>query len=145
MAKRNAWHNVNGVILCTTIFYTKLQIFLIKSYNVATSFPCVINLVTDIDDWLYQMVLCDAEIEDWAFKRVLSQRNSKETKCYSIWARLKYRGNTLSKPLSWPDECRPRFYLGKDEVGCGNTPSLMHGSPAARMLPQMGQYFQAVL
>ena len=38
---------------------------------------CVINLVTDINDRLYQMLLCDedAEIQDWAFKHASSQRD----------------------------------------------------------------------
>ena len=39
---------------------------------------------------------------------------------------------------------RPRFYLGKDEVECGNTALMTLGGPAVRMR-QMGQYFQAVL
>ena len=42
------------------------------------------------------------------------------------------------------DECCPRFYLGKDEVECGNTASMTRGGPAVRTR-QMGQYFQAVL
>ena len=65
-------------------------------------------------------------------------------KCYSNWTRLYYRGSTLSKMLPRQDECRPRFYLSKDQVGCGNTASMMCGGPAVRT-QQMGQYFQAVL
>ena len=52
------------------------------------------------------------------------------------------RGNT--KMLPQQDECRPRFYQGKDKVGCRNIASLMHGGPTARAR-QMGQYFPAVL
>ena len=108
------------------------------------NFHCAMNLVTDIDDRRYQMLLCNenVEIRD-AFKHGLSRRNSLKTKC-SNWTRLSYRGNTSSEILPRWDECLPRFYLGKDEVGCGNTASLTRGGPAARTR-QMGQYFQAVL
>ena len=41
------------------LFYTKLQIFLMK----LISCSWVINLVTDIDDRLYQMLLCDENAE----------------------------------------------------------------------------------
>ena len=77
---------------------------------------CAMNLVTDIDDRRYQMLLCDenVEIRD-AFKHGLSRRNSLETKCLN-WTRLCYRGNTSSKILPRWDECLPWFYLGKDEV-----------------------------
>ena len=79
-----------------------------------------------------------------SFKHALSRRNSLERKCYSNWTRLYYRGNTSSKMLPRQDECCPRFYLGKDEVECGNTASMTRGGPAVRTR-QMGQYFQAVL
>ena len=38
---------------------------------------CVINLVTDMNDRLYQMLLCDenAEIQDCAFKHASSRRD----------------------------------------------------------------------
>ena len=66
------------------------------------------------------------------FKHALSRRNSLERKCYSNWTRLYYRGNTSSKMLPRQDECRPWFYLGKDEVECGNTASMKRGGPAVR-------------
>ena len=55
-----------------------------------------------------------------------------ETKCYWNWTRLYYRGNTSSKMLPRQDECRPRFYLGKDEIECENTASTTRGGPAVR-------------
>ena len=78
------------------------------------------------------------------FKHALSRRNSLERKCYSNSMRLYYQGNTSSKMLPRQDECLPRFYLGKDEVECGNTASMTRGGPAVRTR-QMGQYFQVVL
>ena len=49
---------------------------------------CVINLVTDMNDRLYQMLLCDenAEIQDCAFKHASSRRD--KSKCYSNLRRV---------------------------------------------------------
>ena len=94
-------------------------------------------------------IQCFFAMKMWRFKTehsstLCGEETAWKKKCYSNWTRLYYRGNTSSKMLLRRDECRPRFYLGKDEVECGNTASMTRGGPAVRTR-QMGQYFQAVL
>ena len=55
-----------------------------------------------------------------------------KTKCYSNSTHLFFPRQHLVQMLPWQDKKRPCVYLGKVEVECGNTASLMSGSPVAR-------------
>ena len=119
------------------ILHVSYRYFWWSTHNVASRIFLVlsISLLTSIIGFIKCYYDENAEIQDWAFKHALPRRNSLETKCYSNWTNVYYQGNTSP---------RQNEYKYRYMVGCGNTASLTHGGPAARMR-QMGQYFQVVL
>ena len=62
------------------LHFTKLYKFLVKMVQHHYLIFHVINLVSDIDNQLYQMLLCEeiSEIQDWIFQHALLRRNKKQ-------------------------------------------------------------------
>ena len=75
------------------LYFTKLKILLVKLTK------CVISLVTDMDDRLYQMLFCDenAEIQDCGDSSTHRREETENKMLFKRETRLLYRGNTSSK------------------------------------------------